>query len=125
MTNVAAPSINLSIVPLGHRLLVELEEVEEVSKGGILIPESRERNATRTIGTIVAIGPNCWKAFDDGTPWAAIGDKVIFSKYDGKRIKDPDHPERDYQVLNDDDIQVKYVGQEINEHEIPDEDIGA
>lgn len=100
---------NLSIEPLGHRLLLELEPVEEVTKGGILIPETRERNASRTIGTIVAIGPNCWKAFDDGAPWAEIGDVVIVSKYDGKRIKDPDHPEKDYLVVNDDDIQVKYT----------------
>lgn len=116
----------LSIIPVGHRLIIKLDDVEEVSKGGILLPDvNRERSAARTIGTIIAIGPNCWKAFDDGEPWAKIGDKVVVSKYAGKRIKDPDFPELDLQVLNDEDIQVVYVGSNLVESDIPDEDEGA
>jgi len=52
-------------------------------------------------GTVVRIGVNAWKAFDDGTPWAHVGDKVVFRKYAGEVIKDGDV---EYRVVNDEDI---------------------
>lgn len=95
---------DLNIAPLGHRVLLEIAPIEEVTTGGIILPENKARDIERCLGTIVAIGPNAWKAFDDGEPWASIGDQVLYSKFSGKRVNDPDNPDRDFVVLNDDDL---------------------
>jgi chaperonin GroES len=93
------------IQPAGHRVLVKVEEAEKVTKGGILIPENvQDRNTeAASIGVVVAVGPTAWAAFDDGTPWAAVGDKVAFAQYGGKKITDP-ATEETFRVLNDEDI---------------------
>lgn len=92
------------ITPCGHRVLVKPDPIEEVSKGGIVIAtkvnEQQLKGATTT-GTIVAVGMNAWKAFDDGKPWAEVGDRVSYAKYGGKVIKDED---QDLVILNDEDI---------------------
>ena len=48
-----------------------------------------------------------WKAFDRADPhwkpWANVGDTVIYTKYGGKFVTDPDTKER-YVVLNDEDV---------------------
>lgn len=95
---------------VGHRVLVKPEEVETISSGGIhlVVDEVRER-AAQQVGTIIKIGPMSWKAFDrndpNWAPWAKVGDKVIYTKYGGKFITDPDTQEK-YVVLNDEDITV-------------------
>lgn len=93
------------ITPAGHRVLVKVEEAEKVTKGGIVIPDHlQDRNTeASTIGTIVAVGPTAWQAFDDGTPWAQVGDRVAFAQYGGKKITDPETDET-YRILNDEDI---------------------
>lgn len=93
------------IAPAGHRVLVKVTETEEVSAGGIVIPKTiQDRNTEANIfGVLVAVGPNAWKAFDDGVPWASVGDKVAFAKYGGFIIEDPDTKEQ-FRLLNDEDI---------------------
>ena len=93
------------IVPKGHRVLVLPDKKEEKTAGGIIIAEPiREREELAGIfGTLVAVGPTAWAAFDDGKPWAAVGDKVVFSKYGGIVLEDPETKEL-YRLLNDDDI---------------------
>lgn len=106
----------LNITPLGHRVLLEIEPIEEVSKGGILLPESKARDYERCLGTVVAIGPNAWKAYDDGEPWAEVGQQVLYSKYSGKRVNDPYNPEKEYVICNDDDLLCRHKNP-IKEHE--------
>jgi chaperonin GroES len=93
------------IVPAGHRVLVKVEDAEEVTKGGIVIPKTIADKNTEAniIGELVAIGDTAWKAFDDGVPWAKIGDRVAFAKYGGFIIADPDTGEQ-FRLLNDEDI---------------------
>ena len=93
------------IVPAGHRVLVKAEEVEKVTKGGIILSDTAvDRNTEANIfGVIVAIGEAAWKAFDDGAAWASVGDRVAFAKYGGFVIEDPDTGEK-FRLLNDDDI---------------------
>lgn len=100
--------------PAGHRVIVRPDPVEEVSEGGIVttLPENvGMEQAGQVKGTLVGVGPNAWKAFDDGRPWASIGDRVIYSKYAGRYLEDPeadrnDPNQRDAKVviLNDEDI---------------------
>jgi len=89
--------------PSGHRVLIKPEVVEEKTAGGIILAattKDRDQQATMR-GTVVKVGVNAWKAFDDGTPWAAEGDKVVFRKYAGEVIKDDD---AEFRVVNDEDI---------------------
>lgn len=94
-----------SIVPAGHRVLVKPDEVEEKTSGGLyLAVETKERKANEQIfGTVIKVGVNAWKAFDDGIPWAKVGDRVTFAKYGGFSIEDPKTKEK-FRLLNDEDI---------------------
>lgn len=95
------------IEPTGHHVIVKPDPVEEVSKGGIVVTAStdllkREQAATVT-GTIVSIGINAWKAFDDSTPWAKVGDRVYYTKHVSKVVKDPETQE-EFFLMTDDNI---------------------
>lgn len=94
-----------TIVPAGHRVLVKPDEVEEKTSGGLyLAVETKERKANEQIfGTVIKVGVNAWKAFDDGSPWAKVGDRVTFAKYGGFNIEDPVTKEK-FRLLNDEDI---------------------
>lgn len=94
-----------TIEPAGHRVLVKVEEVEKKTAGGIIIADTIRDKMTEAniFGTIVKIGQNAWKAFDDGIPWAKEGDRVAFAKYGGFVIEDPNTKEQ-FRLLNDEDI---------------------
>ena len=94
----------ISIHPAGHRVLVRPDEVSEKQGSLYLAVSTKERQANEQIfGTLVAIGANAWKAFDDGKPWAKVGDRVTFAKYGGFTIEDPVMHEK-LRLLNDEDI---------------------
>lgn len=92
------------LVPLGHHILVRPEDIDEKTQGGLyLAPSTMERRKNeRVIGEIVAVGMNAWKAFDSGEPWAAVGDKILYARYGGVRVKDPDTQE-ELIVMHDED----------------------
>ena len=92
------------IKPCSYHVLVRPDVVEE-KRGALYIPKgSQEREQyAQVFGTIVSIGPSAWKAFDDGEPWAKIGDRVSFAKYGGALMKDPEDGEH-YRLLLDKDI---------------------
>ena len=77
----------MNIRPLQDRLLVKrLDEVEERSKGGIIIPDTAKEKPQQ--GKVVAVGKG--KVGDDGklTPLdVRAGDTVLFGKYSGSEIK--------------------------------------
>lgn len=88
----------------GHRVLIKPRDVEKVTKGGIYIPDNvadKEARAT-TVGKVVSIGPTAWYDFP-GDPWCNIGDLVMYGKYAGKFVEDPDTKDK-YMVVNDEDI---------------------
>ncbi|MFT7538879.1 MAG: chaperonin GroES [Lysobacterales bacterium] len=91
----------MKIKPLGDRVLVEQMEAEEVSRGGILLPDTAKEKPAE--GKVVAVGAG--KRADDGTLIPVnikIGDKVIYSKYGGNEISTSDGKE--YLVVREDDI---------------------
>ena len=72
--------------PLHDRVLVEREEEERTSAGGIVIPDTATEKPIR--GKVVATGRG--KLLDDGSVRALdvkAGDKVLFGKYSGTEIK--------------------------------------
>lgn len=88
--------------PVLHRLIIKLDDVQEVTESGIIIASDlikKERKAVET-GTVVSIGNTAFKDFGDAD--VSVGDKVIIAKYSGKEIKDVDGTE--YVICNDEDI---------------------
>ncbi|NQU19990.1 MAG: co-chaperone GroES [Candidatus Nealsonbacteria bacterium] len=76
----------IKIQPLGDRVVVEREEAEEVTAGGIVLPDSAKDKPAR--GTIVSVGEG--RLADDGTRTAlqvTPGDRVLFSSYAGEQFK--------------------------------------
>lgn len=92
-----------SVHPAGHRVLVKPDPVEEVTKGGIIIQhDNKDRvQQAQVTGTIIEVGPQAWKDFSDGTPWATSGDRVLFAKFGGYEI---DVEGVLHRVMNDEDI---------------------
>ena len=74
------------IRPLHDRVIVEREEEERTSAGGIVIPDTATEKPIR--GKVVATGKG--KILEDGTVRpldVGVGDKVLFGKYSGTEIK--------------------------------------
>lgn len=104
----------MKLRPEGRKLLVEADQTEEMSAGGIWIPKTaQEANQTRmTLGKVVAIGPAVDLVFEysdkenpekEGTlRHVQIGDRVWFSKYGGCRFETA--RDRDLRIINDEDV---------------------
>ena len=98
---------------VGHRVLVKpksLEKEHNVGNGVKLVisygSDEKRHEAATMQGTVVGVGPAAWKDWGDGSPWAKIGDEIIYAQYAGKNVEDPETKER-YVVINDEDVQVK------------------
>ncbi len=91
----------MKVQPLQDRVLIErLEEMEEKSPGGIIIPDTAKEKPIQ--GKVVAVGKGRVK--EDGTVIpldVKVGDKVIFSKYAGTEIKIDG---KEYLIMREDDI---------------------
>jgi chaperonin GroES len=73
------------IQPLGDRVIVKPEEVEERTKGGIILPDTAKEKPIE--GTIIAVGNG--KHTDDGKlieMTVKAGDKVLYGKYSGTEV---------------------------------------
>ena len=74
------------IEPLGDRVVIKPMPKEEVSKGGIVLPDTAKEKPQE--GKIIAVGPG--RLTEDGNRIAMEvkkGDKVIYSKYAGTEFK--------------------------------------
>jgi len=86
--------------PLGDRIIVQAVTAEEVTKGGIVLPDTAKEKPQE--GTVVAVGPG--KLLDNGklAPMEVkVGDRVVYSKYGGSEIKINGN---EYVVLRQDDV---------------------
>jgi chaperonin GroES len=94
----AKPKIKLQ--PLGDRVVVQREESEEKTSGGILLPDTAKDKPAR--GSVVSVGNG--KLLDDGSRGklqVKIGDRVIFSSYAGETFKVDD---QELLLMREDDI---------------------
>lgn len=94
----------MEIKPVLHRILIKLDQVEEVTKGGIIIAADlikKERKAVEK-GTVVAIGETCFKDYGGSQDTVKVGDRVIIAQYSGKEVD----KENNIVVVNDEDILV-------------------
>lgn len=75
-----------NLQPLADRLVVKPMPKEEVTKGGIVLPDTVKEKPQE--GEVIAVGPG--KMTDDGKRIAmdvAVGDIVLFAKYGGTEVK--------------------------------------
>ncbi|MEO8355729.1 MAG: co-chaperone GroES [Chloroflexota bacterium] len=76
----------LKLKPLGGRVIVEPIEQEEMTSGGIILPETAKEKPQE--GKILAAGPG--DRDEDGERIAMevkVGDKVLYAKYSGTEVK--------------------------------------
>lgn len=77
-----------NIKPLRDGVLVQRLEEKGVTAGGILIPDSSKEKPSS--GVVVAVGPGA-RDGDKITPLELkVGDKVLFSKWNGTKVDDSD-----------------------------------
>ncbi len=91
----------MDIKPLGDRIVVQPLEAEEVTKGGIILPETAKEKPHE--GKIVAVGRG--KVGDNGQVQALelkVGDRVLYGKYSGNEIKTKDGKE--YLIMREEDV---------------------
>lgn len=91
----------MDIKPLGDRIVVQPLEAEEVTKGGIILPETAKEKPHE--GKIVAVGRG--KVLDNGQVQALelkVGDRVLYGKYSGNEIKTKDG--KDYLIMKEEDV---------------------
>ena len=77
----------LALKPIGHMVLIELEETRDRTKAGVLVPrQAREREeAGGQWGKVLAIGGKAYEDFPrDEHP--KVGDTVWFQRYAGEKI---------------------------------------
>jgi len=90
----------MNLRPLEDRVIVQPAKAEEMTKSGLVIPDSAQEKPQR--GTIVAVGPGKMK--EDGSRTEVdvkVGDTVIYSKYGGTDVKIEGE---EYKILRADDI---------------------
>ena len=91
-------SINLQ--PLGDRVVVEREESESKTAGGIVLPDTAKNKPSR--GKVLSVGDG--KLLDDGSRsklQVKQGDRVLFSSYAGDEFKLGD---RELLLMREEDI---------------------
>jgi chaperonin GroES len=74
------------IVPIGDRIVVKIEENEEKTRSGIVLPDTAKEKPQK--GKVIAVGSG--RLLDNGKKVeleVKVGDTVIFSKYAGTEIK--------------------------------------
>ena len=90
----------MKLQPLHDRIVVEPAAHEEVSAGGIILPDSAKEKPMR--GTVIAVGPG--KTLDSGKTSPVdvkVGDVVLYGKYSGTEVTVSGE---DYVILRNDDV---------------------
>jgi|SRR5450756_295772 chaperonin GroES len=90
----------IGLKPLGDRVVVKPLGREEVTKSGIVIPDTAKEKPQE--GNVVAVGPG--RLLDNGQRVAVElkeGDKVLFQKYAGTEFK---RDEEELLILSEKDI---------------------
>ena len=100
------------IEPVAHRLVVKPFDVADhdeafirAKAANIVIPDGNERKREQAAvdrGTIVAIGPTVFQDFNAPLT-LVVGDDIVYAKYAGKEVEDPDTKEK-LTIINDEDV---------------------
>lgn len=92
--------INLKVRPLYDRLVVEPREAESKTAGGIVIPDTADKDKPMR-GKVIATGNGKYVDGKMQPLQVKIGDEILFGKYSGTSIKLAD---KEYLVMREDDV---------------------
>lgn len=90
----------MNLKPLGDRVVLKPIEVEEKTKGGIVLPDTAKEKPQQ--GKVIAVGSG--RVLDNGTKVpldVKVGDRVVYSKYGGVDVKIDDE---EYLILTEREI---------------------
>jgi chaperonin GroES len=97
-TRSAAEKIKLQ--PLGDRVVIQREESETMTAGGIVLPDTAKDKPTR--GKVISVGEGRLNKDGSRTPLSVKpGDRVLFTSYGGEPFKLGD---RDLLLMREEDI---------------------
>ncbi|MGB7343075.1 MAG: co-chaperone GroES [Pirellulaceae bacterium] len=100
MATATKKKTKVRLQPMGERIVVQREESETTTAGGIVLPDSAKEKPAR--GTVVAIGSG--KILDDGTRSVSQlkeGDNVLFTSYAGETVEIDDV---EYLLMREEDV---------------------
>lgn len=110
-------------VPCGYNVAVQIEKVEEVSAGGIVLATNTEKKREQgghDIGVASAFGPTVYLAYEGcdaetaeerAEKWGfKLGDTVVMERYQGKLLNCAGF--ENYRVITDNQIMGKFVEKE-------------
>ena len=89
----------MTIKPLADRVVIQLEEAEETTKSGIVLPGTAKEKPQ--IAKVIAVGPGGNVDGKEVEMYLKVGDRVIASKYSGTEVKFDD---QEYTILRQSDI---------------------
>jgi chaperonin GroES len=90
----------VTLKPLADRLVVKPIEREEVTKGGIFLPDTAKEKPQE--GEVLAVGPGRQSEEGQRIPMdVKVGDIVIYSKYGGTELKSEGE---EYMILRESDV---------------------
>ena len=95
----------VNLRPLDDRVVVQPNEAESTTAGGIVLPDSAQEKPQR--GTVVAVGPG--RLLDSGNRGelsVAVGDTIIYGKYGGS---DVEVGGQEMKILRESDILAKVL----------------
>ena len=75
----------MKLKPLADRVIVKPSKAEEMTKGGIIVPDTAKEKPVW--GEVIAAGPG--RTSDEGKVIALeikVGDKVLYGKYSGTEV---------------------------------------
>ena len=90
----------ITLKPLQDRVVIKPSEKEEVTKSGLVLPDTAKEKPQE--GEVMAVGPG--RVADDGKrilTEVKKGDKVVYSKYAGTEFKEGDI---EYLIVRESDI---------------------
>jgi len=86
--------------PLRDRVFVKYSTEEEMTAGGLYIPDAAKEKPQK--GTVVAVGPGTVTKDGNRQPMEVkVGDTILFDKYSGSKIKIDDE---EYLIVREEDI---------------------
>lgn len=90
----------MNLKPLHDRVVVKADTAEEVTTGGIIIPDTAKKKPKQ--GTVMAVGPGKTENGVLIAPAVKKGDKVLFNEYAGVEVV---IEEEEFLICHESDIQ--------------------
>lgn len=89
----------MKLRPLADRIIVQQNDAEDVTKGGIILPDAaKEKPMT---GTVLAVGAGKWENGERTPMDCCVGDTVYIAKFGGSRLM---LEGKEYLILREQDV---------------------